>query len=204
MPRPFTQLFTIGHSNQSQSEFLDTLRAHGIKRLIDVRSKPYSKFVPHFNRESLQRAVRGVAMEYLFLGDQLGAHEREPECYVDGRISYVRAARTKSFAQGLHRLLTAAAQTRSALMCAEQDPLHCHRGLLICRHLSCEDVDVQHILRDGRIESQAKFQQRLLDVAGLGDDDFINQLVPRSQRLASAYAQVASDPENRENDGKTT
>ena len=148
------ELFTIGHSTHSWEKFLELLRQHHIEAVADVRSSPYSQFNPHFNREPLQLALRQQGISYVFLGEELGARRSEPECYVNGKVDYSLIARTPSFKRGLDRLVQGAAKMRVAIMCAEKDPLDCHRCILVSPRLKERGIDVQHIHDDGTLESQ--------------------------------------------------
>jgi uncharacterized protein (DUF488 family) len=154
------EIFTIGHSTQSREEFLDLLRRHRIGAVADVRSSPYSARLSQFNRESLEQFLRENAIRYVFLGNELGARRSERECYVDGVAAYDRIAKTNAFREGLDRVSKGAQRFRLALMCAEKDPLECHRTILVCRHLR-NNFDIIHILSDGGIETHADAETRL-------------------------------------------
>jgi len=155
------ELFTIGHSTHSWEKFLELLRQHRIEAVADVRSSPYSRRHPQFNRETLQAALRQHGMAYIFLGEELGARRSEPECYVNGRADYALIARTPAFARGLDRLVQDAAKMRIAMMCAEKDPLDCHRCILVSPRLKERGINVQHIHADGTLESQEDVERRL-------------------------------------------
>jgi uncharacterized protein (DUF488 family) len=156
------ELFTIGHSTHSREKFLELLRQHRIEAVADVRSSPYSQFNPHFNREPLQLALRQQGISYVFLGEELGARRSEPECYVNGKVDYSLIARTPSFIRGLDRLVQGAAKMRVAIMCAEKDPLDCHRCILVSPRLKERGIHVQHILAAGALESQEAVERRLV------------------------------------------
>src|SRR5688572_17480831 len=128
-------LFTIGHSTHSAEKFLELLRAHRIDALGDVRSNPFSAWTPQFNRTALEPALRAASVQYVFLGDDLGARRTEREAYVDGVARYERIAKLPAFQTGLDRVRKGARKFRLALMCAEKDCLECHRAILVCRHL---------------------------------------------------------------------
>jgi uncharacterized protein (DUF488 family) len=176
-------LFTIGHSTQTWEQFLALLVQHRIGAIGDVRSSPYSARFPQFNRENLDRALRGANIRYVFLGDELGARRVERECYVDGVAAYERIARTAAFRAGLERVQTGVARFRLALMCAEKDPLECHRTILVCRQLR-NDLDIRHILSDGSIEPHADAETRLLAEEKLPGDDLFTS---REEQIAKAY-----------------
>lgn len=142
-------IFTIGHSNHPLDHFLDLLTRHKIKLLIDVRSHPYSRFFPHFNKARLEQSVTASGRIYLYLGNLLGGKPDAPEFYdADGYVLYHRLAQTPPFHDGLARLLTEARRHRTAIMCAEEDPAQCHRRLLITPALLDHGMTVMHIRRD--------------------------------------------------------
>lgn len=178
-------LFTIGHSNHSWAHFLELLRRHRIDALGDVRSSPYSARLPQFNRELIERALQGTCIRYVFLGEELGARRSERECYVNGVARYDRIAQTPAFHAGLERVKTGIQRFRLALMCAEKDPLDCHRAILVCRHLRA-DAQITHILADGVLESHLDAENRLMSEERVPADDLFN---PREQLLARAYDQ---------------
>jgi len=178
-------LFTIGHSTHSFDALCALLTQHGVTAVGDVRSTPHSRRNPQFNREAFQRdlAARGIA--YLFLGAELGARSDDPHCYLDGRVQYDRLAATGSFRHGLARVRREAAHHRLALLCAESDPLQCHRTLLVSRRLADAGFDVVHILKDGETEDHAALEERLLRSHHLEEGDLFT---PREERLREAYA----------------
>ena len=153
-------IYTIGHSVHSPEHFVALLRRHKIDRLCDVRSHPYSRNT-QFNRENLARDLNAAGMRYLFLGAELGARSNDPSCYDHGKVRYDKLARTALFQQGLARILSEAVASRIALVCAEKDPLDCHRTILIAPHILMAGFDVQHILADGALESHADALGRL-------------------------------------------
>src|SRR5260221_3036514 len=126
------QLFTIGHSLHDVARLVRLLRAAGADAIADVRSQPYSKRLPQFNREQLDGALRESRIAYSFLGEELGGRPTDLELYDgDGHVDYQRMRQTALFRQGIERLLKARQRYTVALLCSEEDPLHCHRGLMI-------------------------------------------------------------------------
>jgi uncharacterized protein (DUF488 family) len=157
-------LFTIGHSNHPFERFLDLLRRHAIESVADVRSRPYSRFVPHFSRERLARLLAEDEIGYLYLGAELGGKPPAGETPA-AVMTYRSRVEQPAFRQGIERLLAAARAQRVALMCRERDPLDCHRLHLICRYLAPGGSKIRHILPDGHLETQAEVEQRLLEPA---------------------------------------
>lgn len=156
-------IYTVGHSNHPLAHFLGLLQRPGVTLLADVRSTPYSRFNPQFRRDALTAVLAEHGIEYLFLGEELGARSKDPSCYEDGRVSYRKLAATDLFRQGIERLLSAAETHKVAIMCAEKDPLDCHRTILVARELVRRGESVAHILASGEVESHDQIMQRLRD-----------------------------------------
>lgn len=155
-------IYTIGHSNHPIDRVVALLQQHHIEALADVRSNPYSRFNPQFNRERLQASLATADVRYVFLGEELGARSKDPEAYdQSGRVSYVKLAMTPLFRRGIERLQTGMQQHRIAIMCAERDPLDCHRTILVTRELERLGIPVTHILHDGSLETNTSAMTRL-------------------------------------------
>jgi uncharacterized protein (DUF488 family) len=153
------QIFTIGHSNHSWEAFLGLLRENAITMVVDVRSSPYSRYTPHFNKGPLSQALPPEGIGYLFLGDRLGGHPEAAEFYdLDGRVLYDRLADSTDFREGIDRLLRSISSCRMALLCGEEDPAHCHRRLLIARILGLSGIDVWHIRGAGQVQNEEELR----------------------------------------------
>jgi len=179
----FHPLFTIGHSNRELDEFVELLQEHQITAVADVRSQPYSARHPDFNAEPLKRRLQQFGIRYAFLGEELGARRGEPECYVEGQAKYERVAQLPAFQRGLDRIRKGAEEHRIALMCAEKDPLTCHRGILICRWLR-DEMEIRHILSRAELETHEQAEERLLEICGLPARDLFRS---RGELLSEAY-----------------
>lgn len=183
-------IYTVGHSNHPLSHFLRLLQGQGVTLLADVRSTPYSRFNPQFRRDSLAAALNESGIEYLFLGEELGARSKDRSCYVDGRVSYRKLAATDLFRQGIDRLLAAAKTHTVAIMCAEKDPLDCHRTILVARELVARGEPVAHILATGDVKSHDEVMVRLreklkIEPGDLFGDDVNEQAYElRGQQIA--------------------
>lgn len=153
-------VYTIGHSNHSLDTFIALLKGAGVSIVADVRSRPVSRFVPHFSRNAFQAALAQHGIAYLYLGRELGGRPDDPALLRNGRPDYAAMARTPVFAEGLARVIDESANGRVALLCAERDPLDCHRFLLIGRELAARGIGVAHILSTGEVESHADAERR--------------------------------------------
>lgn len=167
-------IYSIGHSTHPAERFIGLLQRHGITALADVRSTPMSRFNPQFNRRKLHESLTSAGIEYVFLGEELGARCKDPQCYEDGRISYARLAATDLFKRGIDRLLAGMKSHTIAIMCAEKEPLVCHRTILVGRELQRRGLEVMHILDDGNLESQRNALARLRGQLGIAADDLFD------------------------------
>ena len=157
------ELFTIGHSNLSVEAFVLLLEKHGITAVVDVRSHPFSRYLPHFNQSEIKASLSAVGIQYVFLGKELGARPEDLSCYdTGGKALYDRIAATPLFLAGIQRLLKGVENYRVSLMCAEKDPITCHRTILVCRQLRKYNLQINHILSDGNLESHQNLEARLL------------------------------------------
>ena len=144
-------IHTIGHSDHDTAAFIDLLRRHGITLVADVRSQPYSRWMPQFNRETLARDLDNAGIAYRFLGDALGGRPGDPALYDPGqeRPDYQRVAQTPAYQAGIDQLLNLARAERLAVMCSEGDHRRCHRHLLVTQTLLARGVRVRHVQPDG-------------------------------------------------------
>jgi uncharacterized protein (DUF488 family) len=148
-------IYTIGHSNHEPDDFLALLHQHGIELLVDVRSNPYSRYVPQANLETLARFVESAGIAYRWLGDRLGG---KPTA---GPVDYEELRANPHFEQGITDLLALAARQRTAIMCAEGDHRQCHRYKLITPVLVDQGVHVLHIQPDGTLVDEDQEPKQL-------------------------------------------
>lgn len=184
-----SEIFTIGHSTHSIEKFIDLLSTHGIQVVVDVRSSPFSKFNPQFNRENLQSSLKALGIRYVFLGKELGARSEDPACYVADKVQYDRLAKTPLFQSGLDRVIEGANSYRIALMCAEKDPLDCHRTILVARELLKRGLAITHVLEDGSLENHTDSISRLVTTLGMSLDDLF---ISRDEIIEQAYSRQAN------------
>lgn len=188
MPSESLSVFTIGHSTHTPERFLSLLREAGVTALADVRTAPFSRHFTHFNKDALKETLRDAGIAYVFLGNELGGRPRESDCYRNGVADYEKMALKDSFKKGLERVLEGAGKYRIAMMCSEQDPLDCHRCLLVGRALAEKGINVGHILADGSTITHRAVEEKLLALAGRESDDFF---APQRERLIMAYRERA-------------
>jgi uncharacterized protein (DUF488 family) len=157
------KLYTIGHSNHSIGKLASLLEDNGISQIVDVRTSPYSRFNPQYNREMLEAALTERGISYTFAGDSLGGRPDDPSCYKRSNqpsdnhadflheVDYPEVMKRDWFQRGIGRLMEMASSSVTAILCSEEDPAHCHRHHLITKYLLDQhpDVEIQHIRGDG-------------------------------------------------------
>lgn len=167
-PLSNTSVFTIGHSSLELDAFLRVLVPHEIQIVCDVRSSPGSFRFPQFNREPLEACLDSAGLRYEFLGETLGGRPSDPRAYhADGIVNYEERRKAVDFRAGIDRVLELSRSSNIVLMCAEEDPLQCHRFLMICPALLERGANPVHIRRGGELESQRAAEDRLLKLHDL-------------------------------------
>ncbi len=147
-----TEILTIGHSNHDIFAFLDILKKHGVQVLVDVRSDPYSRYSPQFNKNDIERQVTAAGIEYRYSGNYIGGKPKDPSLYTPaGKPDYDRLAATDKFQAELRAIVELAGAKRLVIMCSEADPMGCHRERIIAQVLRSWGVTVRHIMPDGAI-----------------------------------------------------
>ena len=179
-------LWTIGHSTHSYDTFLDLLASNGIKAIADVRSRPFSGYNPHFNKERIRSELEANGIRYVHLGRELGAHREEDEVRPNSSSDFAGISCSSLFQSGLERLIQGAERYRLAMMCGEKDPLTCHRTHLVERALRrfAPNVQVEHINSDGTVETTAEFESRLMRA---NDVDETALYMSREELIIEAY-----------------
>jgi uncharacterized protein (DUF488 family) len=179
------QLFTIGYAAfESISSFSQWLHYYDVDAIADVRSVPYSKFRPEFNKETLTDNLRKNEIKYVFLGDYCGARIDDLSCYVDGCVDYTKVKETGKFKHGIERIINGLANYNISLLCAEKDPLYCHRDILICRNLKSHNIPISHILAGGKLENNDSTEKRLLKIFKLDANELFLSV---DEQLEIAY-----------------
>ena len=157
------RLYSVGHSNQSQEEFLELLKKHDVNCIVDVRSVPASKYTPQFNMEPLKWFLKKNDIQYLHFGEEFGAR-RTDSLNIEGQVDFEQAVRTTNFNRGVERLMNGLQKGfRISLMCSEANPLECHRFSLVSRYFYDNGLDVQHILKDGELASHEFLEKEMID-----------------------------------------
>lgn len=179
-----TDLLTLGHSTHPIERFVALLKSAGATAVADVRSSPYSRYSPQYSKDALRSALADAGIAYTFLGKEFGARSSDPSCYRGGKVQYPRLAQSAPFAEGVQRVLEGLKKFRIAFVCAERDPIECHRALLVARAFSEQGKSVAHIHLDGTLEPHSSLESRLLVAWKLPDGDMFQ---PRANFIEEAY-----------------
>lgn len=203
-------VLTLGHSNHPIDRFIELLRDQQVTTAIDVRSRPFSRLYPAFNRPALARSLVEHGIDYTFMGDELGGRSDDRSCYKDGRVDYQTLAQTVSFKAGLSHVIQASQSAHVALVCAEKEPLACHRALLIGRALEEAGTPVAHLGAGGELEPHADAMTRLLRKLRMPDADLfrtreqiIEDAIEKQSRRV-AYTDERMDVTSVEKHGEAT
>ena len=188
-------IHTVGHSNLSAESLVGMLKRRGIAQVIDVRSTPYSRYVPHFNRDNIRATLERNGIGYTHMGDALGGRPQDDRLYDrDGRANYELMAQEKTFQDGVRQMEQMAENSHIALMCTEADPLRCHRTLLVSQELASRGMNIIHLMQDEQQESHEETMEKLLALwkllrdkdAGMTRRQLIEEAV-RNQAAKVAY-----------------
>jgi uncharacterized protein (DUF488 family) len=196
-----SKIYTVGHSTYPLAQFIALLRQHRISAICDVRSSPYSRYNPQFNRETLRDELKKQGVSYVYLGKELGPRSDDPKCYEEGRVRYDRLAKTALFQQGITRLKEGMKSFQIALMCAEKDPIVCHRTILVCRSLEKEGITIAHILKDGSVEAHGDTMNRLREFLKLPEYDMFTPAEQMNQRAYDLQGQKIAYVKTEEDGG---
>lgn len=171
LPRNPT-IWSIGHSRHELSDFINLLKQNAIDVVVDVRTSPFSKMTPQFNKANLEQSLKADGIQYLHLGESLGGRPTDDSMYDDdGHVFYNLMAETQSFNQGLDRLITGSKSYRVAVMCSEGSPEKCHRTLLIGRVLQGRGFEIINILPSGDVQVQLDLNSPLPQQSIFGEEE---------------------------------
>lgn len=155
-------IYSVGHSNHEADKFVTILQGFSIDVVVDVRSAPYSKYCPQFNKETIEQVLKSSGIKYLFLGKELGARPTDQSCYVDDMVSFEELKLSECFQQGISMLLDGIEKHNIAIMCSEKEAINCHRAILISRVLTEKGITVKHILSETESLDQKDLEAMLL------------------------------------------
>jgi uncharacterized protein (DUF488 family) len=156
------QILTIGHSDHPLQHFLGLLKCYSVDVIVDTRSYPYSNFAPQYDQRPLRAALQSAGFRYVHLGRELGGRPEGDEYYdPEGHVLYGKVANSDSFKAGVMRLEQGICKYNVVLLCSEENPMNCHRRLLIARVLLRDGIEIEHIRGDGRLQSETELSQQM-------------------------------------------
>jgi len=183
-------IYTIGHSIYEIKDFVKLLKQNQINTIVDVRSAPYSKFAPQYNREALKKYLKQNSICYIFMGNLLGArYEDKTLLFDDGKVDFKKVQETKNFQDGVMRLQKGIEKGYSiSLMCSEKEAFDCHRFGLISEFLSKKSIEINHIYPD-KVVIQQELEQKLLKKyeKQIPKIDLFNPNINFEEQLKEAY-----------------
>lgn len=163
-------IYSIGHGNKKFEYFLSELRSFNVRYVIDVRTNPYSKYNPQYNREELKGSLEADKISYVYMGDNLGGLPSDRSCYIEGKVSYDLIKEKEFFKLGLARIITAFTKDLNvAVMCSETKPEDCHRSKLIGQELLKENIVMHHINEPDKTCDQTTVMNELTKGKGVVD-----------------------------------
>ena len=159
-------IYTIGHSNYDSDYFIGLLLKFKINTVVDVRSVPFSRYVPHFNKDNIKRLLNSYGIHHIYMGAELGIIKNNNSLLSEEKyLDFRKVKEMDFFINGIRRIRDGFSKGYTiVIMCTEKDPIDCHRSILIGRELHEENYNIAHILTDGSIESHADLEARLLDM----------------------------------------
>lgn len=184
-------IFTIGHSNHDIDFFLELLQTHAIDCIVDVRSVPSSQYNPQYNKKTLAAFLANHDIQYMHFGKEFGARQTDPNVFdKEERVDYEKVQQTERFKEGVERLKQGLRKGfKIALMCAEADPLNCHRFAMISVYLSRHGFDVRHILKDKSLVNQQDVERQLMEkyTKKLPQPNLFEPDIDHTDQLQAAY-----------------
>ena len=185
------RLYSVGHSSQSQEEFLELLKRHDVNCIVDVRSLPASKYTPQFNMDPLKWFLKKNDIQYLHFGEEFGAR-RTDSLNTEGQVDFEQAVRTIKFKRGVERLMNGLQKGFCiSLMCSEANPLECHRFSLVSRYFYDNGLDVQHILKDGELASHESLEKEMID-------EYLHSRKPKLADIDQLFGSYTAEDQRRD------
>jgi uncharacterized protein (DUF488 family) len=154
-------IYTLGHSRHGIDVFIALAKQHGVETIVDVRGQPWSRYNPQFNQDAVAAAVEQAGLSYRWEGERLSGRPKDRRFYdAQGKVDWDALRHWPALAEGLNEIRALAEASTLALVCAEEDPLHCHRRGLLTGPPIDRGVAVLHIHKDGIIETEEEVAVR--------------------------------------------
>ena len=188
------EIYTIGHSNYTVEKLIDMLKHYNINCVVDIRGTPYSKYNVQFDKETIRYTLSKAGFIYIYMAKELAAKRINKQSYNDeGYSDFEKVINEKEFLEGIERLKNGCNKGYNiALLGAMQEPIRCHRSILVGKALRKAGFDVKHILDDYSIASQDDIEQMLLDKYfsnrnQMTIDDLIGNSMTREEMIEEGY-----------------
>ena len=183
------RIFTIGSSIHAIDEFIALLNKYKINAVADVRSVPYSKYTPQYNREKLNNVLKENQINYLDFNKEFGARRKEPEAYTNGIVDFKKVVNLPEFLCGIERISEGISKGYNiALLCAEKNPINCHRFFLVSKALVEKlGIKIDHILYDGSVINHHDLEKKMLKDIIIKNDLFDDY----KTSLETAYEEIS-------------
>lgn len=158
------QLYTIGHSTLPEGRFIELLKHFRIAYLLDVRSTPFSRYVPQYNKDRIENTLYGSGIQYAHMGKFFGARQENKAFYnAEGYLDFERFRESAQFKAGLNNVKKGLTKYNIALMCTEKNPIDCHRAIMVTRGFALDGIQAKHILHDLTSITQEEINHQLLN-----------------------------------------
>ena len=188
------EIYTIGHSNYTVERLIDMLRHYNINCVVDIRGTPYSKYNIQFDKDTIKYTLTKAGFVYIYMGEELAAKRVRKVSYnSEGYSDFKEVINEEEFIRGIERLKTGYSKGYNiALLGAMQDPIRCHRSILVGRYLRDNNINVKHILDDYSIASQEEIEEMLLNKYfsnrnQLTIDDLIGNSLSNEEMIEEGY-----------------
>ena len=188
------EIYTVGHSNYTVERLIDMLKHYNINCVVDIRGTPYSKYNIQFDKETIRYTLSKAGFIYIYMAKELAAKRINKQSYKEeGYSDFEKVIKENEFIEGIERLKNGCNKGyKIALLGAMQEPIRCHRSILVGRALRENGFNVKHILDDYSIASQEDIEQMLLDKYfsnrnQMTIDDLIGNSLTRKEMIQEGY-----------------
>ena len=188
------EIYTIGHSNYTVERLIDMLKHYNINCVVDIRGTPYSKYNIQFDKETIRYTLSKAGFIYIYMAKELAAKRINKQSYnEEGYSDFEKVIKENEFIEGIERLKNGCNKGyKIALLGAMQEPIRCHRSILVGRALRENGFNVKHILDNYSIASQEDIEQMLLDKYfsnrnQMTIDDLIGNSLNREEMIEEGY-----------------
>ena len=188
------EIYTLGHSNYPFDKFIEILKKYDINCVVDIRSTPYSKYNTQYNKEFLHETLKNLGYTYIYMADEFGAKRKTKVSYNDeGYADFDKVILEDEFKRGIERLKVGCSKNyKIVLLGAMQEPIRCHRAILLGKELIKAGFDVKHIMHEGDLKVQSELEEQLLekyfeDINQLTIDSLLGNAISREDMIKEGY-----------------